>query len=286
MLDRQIVDTVLFAVAILGAVWVLTPAVMFAMRLTRFRIIVSKEPADAEPTDDDQDYERRYRQFLELGFRPVGTMVETCWFINPIKWYRKSLRPNRWLATPDGRYLASFHRLIATEPVRFGIVTLLSDKGMVHTTCPGVGEDRLEGNRLRIEVPNVEPAELFARHQEHVATFCQAHGLRVYSATLQDAAAMEDMNTRLLLPKLGATLYKIPFLFFGLPTLIAGLVAPRFGFSPHEWRTWAGAACVGTAAFAVFQHIMLPPLFRFAVERSHTSPRTKPIRIDSAGEES
>jgi hypothetical protein len=274
MLDRQIPDIVLLVAATLGAVWVLTPAVMFAMRQTRFRILVSEQSAAAEPTDDDPDYERRYRQFLELGFRPIGTTVETCWFINPIKWYRKSLRPLRWLATPDGRYLASFHRLIATEPVRFGILTLLSEEGMVRTTCPGVGKHRLEGNRLRIEVPNVEPAELFARHQEHVASFCEAHGLAVNPATLRDAAAREEMNTRLLLPKLGAKLYNIPFSFFVLPTLVAGLTARRFGFSPEDWRGWAFAACVGTAAFAVFRHVTFPDLFRRAVERTRVSPRT------------
>jgi hypothetical protein len=274
MLDRQIVDTVLLVVAILGAVWVLTPVVMFATGQTRFRILVSEQPDAAEPTDDDADYVRRYQQFRELGFRPVGTTIETCWFINPIKWYRKSLRPLRWLATPDGRYLASFHRLIPTEPVRFGIVTLLSEEGMVRTTCPGVGRHRLEGHRLRIEVPNVEPAELFAQHQEHVASFCQAHGLAVRSATLRDAAAMEETNTRQLLPKLGAKLYKIPFSFFVLPTLIAGLAARRFGFSPQEWRTWAIAICVGTAAFAVFRLVTFPNLFRRAVERTRTSPRT------------
>src|SRR5262249_54075518 len=233
-----------------------------------------EQPTEAEPTDDDPDYERRFQQFLKLDFRPVGTTIETGWFLNPIKWYRKSLRPLRWLATPDGRFLASFHRLVATEPVRFGIVTLLSEEGMVRTTCPGVGKHRLEGNRLRIEVPNVEPAELFARHQEHVASFCQSHGLAMRSATLRDAAAMEETNTRLLLPRLGAKLYNIPFSFFVLPTLVAGLAARRYGFSPQDWRTWAVAVCVGTAAFAVFRHVTFPRLFHRAVERTHAGPRT------------
>src|SRR5262249_51288788 len=175
--DHQIADTVLLGAAILGTVWALTPTVMFALGLTRFRIVVSQEPSAAEPTTDDPDYERRYQQFRELGFLPIGTTIETCWFSNPIRWYRKSLRPLRWLATPDGRFLASFHRLIAAEPVRFGIVTLLSDAGMVRTTCPGVGKHRLEGNRLRIELLNVEPAELLAQHQEHVHAFCQSRNL-------------------------------------------------------------------------------------------------------------
>src|SRR5262249_47823461 len=115
MSDHQIADLVLIVAAVLGTVWVLTPVVMFALGLTRFRILVSEEPSAAEPTSDDVDYERRYRQFRELGFLPIGTTIEICWFSNPIKWYRRSLRPLRWLATSDGRFLVSFHRLIPTE---------------------------------------------------------------------------------------------------------------------------------------------------------------------------
>ena len=81
------------------------------------------------------------------------------------------------------------------EPIRFGIVTLLSDSGMVRTTCPGVGKHRLVDNRLRIEIPKAEPAELFARHQEHVDGFCQARGSKlrrlfgVPSSNLSDSPA-------------------------------------------------------------------------------------------------
>ena len=53
----------------------------------------------------------------------------------------------------------------------------------------GVGKNRLEGNRLWIEVPNVEPAELFDQHKQHVNVFCQESGLAVCNAKLPDAAA-------------------------------------------------------------------------------------------------
>lgn len=272
MFDYQIADTLLLIAAILGTAWVLTPTLMFGLGLTRFRIVVSQESSAAEPTSDDTDYGRRYRQFLKLGFHPIGTTIETCWFSNPIKWYRKSLRPLRWLATPDGRYLASFHRLLATEPIRFGIVTLLSENGMVRTTTPGVGKHRLEGNRLRIEMLNVEPAELFARHQEQVDAFCQSRNLAVKAATLPDAATLEEVNTRQVLSKLGAKLYRIPFSCFVVPTFVAVVVASRFGLARSDWHTWAGAACVGTAAFALFRYVTYPGLFRRAVERRTASP--------------
>lgn len=273
MSERQIVDIALLVGAIVGTVWVLTPALMFALGLTRFRILVSEDPKAAEPLGDDPNYELRYRQFLELGFRPVGTTIETCWFINPIKWYRRSIRPLRWLASSDGRFLASFHRLIPTEPVRFGIVTLLTDNGMVRTTCPGVGKQSLVENRLRVEMPNAEPKELFARHQEQVRAFCEQQGLAVRNANLRDAAAMEEINARFLLPRLGTKLYRVPASYFLFPALLVVGAASRIGLSRLDWRTWAVAACVGTAVFAVFRHITFPNLFRQAVQRQRTASR-------------
>jgi len=64
---------------------------MFALGFTRVKFLVNDDPAYAEPSADDPDYIRRCRQFRQLGFQPVGTVDETVWFINPIKWYRQSL---------------------------------------------------------------------------------------------------------------------------------------------------------------------------------------------------
>jgi hypothetical protein len=274
-MDPLITDFLLIAVSVGGAIWVLIPAVMFGLGLTRFRIEVTEEPAGAEPAEDDPDYRRRFQQFAELGFRPVGTTVEICWFMNPIKWYRRSIRPLRWLSSSDGRYLVSFHRLIPTEPIRFGIVTLLTNEGMVRTTCPGVGKNHLEGNRLRIEVPNVEAAELFDRHKEHVQAFCGESGLAVRGAKLPEAAFMEELNTRLLLPKLGAGQYRLIVSFFALPALIAAGIAARFGFLLTDWHTWAGAICFGTGVFAFFRLVTYPQLFQQAVTR--TNPRRQAL---------
>jgi hypothetical protein len=116
--------------------------------------------------------------------------------------------------------------------------------------------------------PHVEPPELFTRHQEHVASFCKAHSLTVKPATLADAAALEELNTRHLLPKLGAKLYHVPFSFFILPALVTVVAARRFHLSPENWRICAIAGCVGTVAFAVFRLVTFPNLFRQAVERT------------------
>jgi len=92
---------VVYALAIVAAVAVLTPVLMVCLRLTWLAVHVVPE-VDAEPNGDDRDYERRYRQFAELGFQPAGATRETCWFISPFDWYWRSHDHHRWMATPDG----------------------------------------------------------------------------------------------------------------------------------------------------------------------------------------
>ncbi len=130
-----------------------------------------------EPRGDDPDYERRYRQFEALGFRPVGTTRETAWFMFPFHWRWRS-RGSRWMRNDDGTMLVSFHRLIADEPLHFGALTLTSGEGLVRTTCPGAGVDSYpEVNFGRFELRNVEPAELVEEHQRNVDAFCREQGL-------------------------------------------------------------------------------------------------------------
>src|SRR5262249_39563649 len=93
-------EFVLAAVAAGALVWIVVPVVLFSLGLTRLRNSVRPDPADAEPRADDPDYERRFRQFAELGFRPVGSSRESCWFMNPGKWYWRSFARSRWMAMP------------------------------------------------------------------------------------------------------------------------------------------------------------------------------------------
>jgi hypothetical protein len=93
----------LYATAIAGLVWVLTPAIAFSLGLIRLRSDVNPDPAGAEPKGDDPDYERRFRQFEALGFRAAGTSRESCWFMNPHRWRWKQHGGYRWMTSPDGK---------------------------------------------------------------------------------------------------------------------------------------------------------------------------------------
>jgi len=270
MFDSQLLDLLLLCAAIAGAIWVFGPPLMFALGLIRVRFLISEDPAAAEPTADDPNFARRYRQFLALGFQPAGTVNETCWFINPMKWYRRSRQPVRWLAAADGKCFATFHRLVPSEPVRFGVVTLTSEGGHVRTTCPGVGEHRADGKYLKVSLRNVEPAELLAAHRDHVDVFCRQRDTTVRAATFVEAATVEEEHTRYLLPKLGnASLYQIPVLYFFLPAFLVTGYARHLGYRSDDWHVWAVAACVGAAVFAFIKFVVMPASFQRAALRHH-----------------
>ena len=194
-------DVVLYVIAALALVWVLVPAVVFSLGGARLRKALHRDPARAEPRADDPDHARRFQQFTELGFRPVGVTRETCWFMNPTKWYWHALDWSRWMELPDGRMLVSFHRLLASEPVRFGVVTLFDDGGLVRTTCPGIGRGmkQVTKNALRFELKNVEPAELVAKHEEHVAAFVAAGNRKIKQAIFEEVTAAETAKDRVVL---------------------------------------------------------------------------------------
>ena len=271
MLQKQVLDALLIFGAAAALIWALGPAVMFALGFTRFHIEFTENPATAEPTADDLYYTRRARQFQELGFQLAGAKVECCWFMNPIRWYRESIHPARCLATSDGRYRVNCYRVIPDEPIRFEIITLLTDEGMVTTNCPGVGLNRAEGNRLRIEVPGVDPAELFRRHQEHVQMFCKESGLQTTTATMAELVALEELDTRRTLARLGPPHYMNLLMVFGMPTFLAGYAAGRYGFRPDDWQTWAGAILVGSIFLALFKFVTLPAVVRQGATRSNPS---------------
>src|SRR5262245_20450905 len=89
--------------AILVVGWVLVPPIMYALGVMRLKHVVREEPASAEPQVGDPDYERRYRQFRELGFVPAGITIESGWFMSPFDWHWRTVEACRWLVSADGR---------------------------------------------------------------------------------------------------------------------------------------------------------------------------------------
>jgi hypothetical protein len=263
-------DVVLYVIAAGALVWVLVPAVAFAMGGARSRRELHRDPARAEPRPDDPDHARRFRQFWELGFRPVGVTRETCWFMNPIRWYWRSLDWLRWMQRPDDGMLVSFHRLLASEPIRFGVVTLFDDGGLVRTTCPGVrqGMRSVTANFLVFELKSVEPAELVSRHEVHVAGFASTSNRKVKQATFEEVTAAETINDRVALSGRKGT-YQLLVRYFGLPALFGGwlLATPGGSF----WHRAAIGVCAGAAVFAFQRFVRMPQRRRQRVLRSHSA---------------
>ena len=263
-------DVVLYVLAALALVWVLVPAVVFSLGGARLRKALHRDSARAEPRADDPDHARRFQQFTELGFRPVGVTRETCWFMSPTKWYWHALDWSRWMELPDGRMLVSFHRLLASEPVRFGVVTLFDDGGLVRTTCPGIGRGmkQVTKNALRFELKNVEPAELVAKHEEHVAAFAAAGNRKIKQAAFEEVTAAETAKDRIVLSGRKGS-YQLLALYFVLPALLGCWLLATLGVSP--WHRGALGVCAGAAVFAFQRFVRMPQRRRQNVLRSHSA---------------
>jgi len=274
-------DRVLWAVAIAASVAILLPALLFAIAPVRLRNRVDTDPALAEPSADDPDYQLRFRQFAALGFRPLGRTFETCWFMSPLKPYWRSLQGERWLADREHRTFVSFHRLVRDEPVRFGVVSYLPGDGVVRTTCPGttgrVVSDE-EALYWRTELRNVEPEALLRRHEASLAELAARRELAPKRMTLEEIAANELFHGKRLVGRSGRSGYSLivscflgPALFssfywsFVFPAVVRhGRPSPR---SPLHHLAFS--LCVGAALFAFVRLVMMPLGRRQAVLRSH-----------------
>ena len=257
MTPGAVSDVVLYVAAVAATIWVLVPAVAFSLGWMRLRATVVRDRAAVEPKGDDPDYELRYRQFAALGFEPAGTSRETCWFINNHKWYWRA-EGSRWMTTPDGKMLVSFHRMISAEPVRFGVITMFERGGLVRSTCPGAGVTYDSETSLRVEFPSIEPEQLIAKHQEHVDAFARRRGRAVAPASLEEIVAEETAQDSKLMKAAPRGGFARPIFYLGLPALVASRMHSLPG---SVWHRAAVGVCVGGALAAV-SHFIIDPLQR------------------------
>ena len=273
-------DRVLLVVALLASVAILLPALLFALAPVRLRNRVDANPALAEPRAGDPDYQQRFRQFADLGFRPLGRTFETCWFMSPIKPYWRSLEGERWLVDRERLTFVSFHRLVRDEPVRFGVVSYLPGDGVVRTTCPGVAgrvvsdEDALY---WRTELRNVEPEALLRRHQATLAEITARRKLAPKRMTLEEVAANELLHGKRLISRSGRSGYSLSLSCFRGPALLTAFdwsfVFPAAGHHARPGRSplhhLALSLCIGAALFAFVRLVAMPLSRRDAILASH-----------------
>jgi hypothetical protein len=264
-------DAFLWTVAAIGTVWAVIPPVLCRLGLTRLRFDADDSPGAADPTGDDLEAERLFRQLWDLGFRPAGVVTEHAWFL-PHEWH-KAFRV-RFLATPKGDCFAGLYRLDGTEGIRLALHTPVSNGGLVMTVTPGAGLQTLDGRFLRTELPGAVPAELLARHQENVEHFVRTNGLSVERETLAGLAARSEEYDRRqddTMSHHGA----LPFLVtcFGAPSVLATMAWLAFDTNMDFFRWVPLALCLGTAVYAVVVKAIIPYLFR--LELAGDNPRSE-----------
>jgi hypothetical protein len=260
----------LWVVAAGLTIWILGPVVGFLLGRRRLEVDVHPESLIARPYPEDADGLRRYEQFLALGFRPVGWTSQHARFLTPLHWRWRSVQGSRWLASPDKRTFACIYRVVASEPARFGAVTLLEDEGSWETYYPGAGlKPETFGNRGRAEVRGVEPAELLAKHAEHVETFRRERGLGVRAATLAEVANATLTYAQAYLRKQGgAALLALPLGIFALPASFSFAMLAR----ESQRARLAGALSVIFMAlfYAVFRYGLLTLTKGWSARHMHT----------------
>ena len=79
----------LWALATLGALWVVVPVVMYHLRRSTIRIEIVGGTESALPIGRDRSYERAFREFTAIGFAPAGSTLETTWFVTPMDWRKR-----------------------------------------------------------------------------------------------------------------------------------------------------------------------------------------------------
>ena len=264
-------DVVLYAAAIAAAVAILTPVIMVSLRLCWLRVDVVPG-IGAEPAGDDPDYQRRYRQFAELGFEPAGATRESCWFIAAFHWYWRAHDVQRWMTAPDGKTLATLTRMVAVEPVRFTLKSVFEGGAFVATTCPGAGVGRETEAYLYAEYQNLEPAELLAKHREHTDAFAQRRGRQIKACTFAEAAKAEAVHSQEHLNSMSPRRRGVPdvLLLLALPAVLA---FPLQGSTEHRG---AIALLVGAAVYAGARFLLLPKAVAQNALKSHAPAAPKP----------
>ena len=170
-LRGPLVETLLWAVAGLATFWIVVPSLVFLVRRGRVDLqveVVDEDPARAKPEANNRAYEAKFRALVALGFRPVGLTSEKATFLSPLHWSWRS-HGMRWLVSPDRTIYFGLFRVAGGGPWRSCAVTLFERDGFLETACSKAGTKVPDGDQRRMEIEEVEPAELVARHQAFAA---------------------------------------------------------------------------------------------------------------------
>jgi hypothetical protein len=256
MPDIGAVDVVLWAVAVAGLVWAFTPPLAHGWGLFLFRFTAKDDPRAVEPDGRDADYEQKYRELIDLGFRPVGVLTEHYWLFT-LHWYKAF--SFRCLSTADGTCLVGLYRL-GNEPVRVKFDTYLGDGFLVRTVMPGAGVEDQGELWARFEEPAVGVPELYARHQQHVNLVRLKAG-EPRAVTLAEAVRLDEAQERTRPRPAGGEHFVFPTMFVLGAVVLSILFSHRVWGTPPSAGVVAGAVILGSLLYLGFLQFVLPFFF-------------------------
>lgn len=159
------VNALLWAVALAATVWILVPAIAFALCLGGIRTEILPDVGPPPVAGGEPVFGARLAEFAALGFREVARTVTHIRFPFPTHWRWRSLETTRWLVSPDGRTHATLYRLARSEPARVSCMAIFDDGSVFRTSCPGVsGAIPQLPKYRRVDVRGASAGDLVAQH--------------------------------------------------------------------------------------------------------------------------
>jgi hypothetical protein len=187
-----VVQGLLWGAAVIVAVWVLVPAVLYFIGSGRVRGELIEDPAAPEPRADDPVYSKAARAFAEMGFRPAGRLVLKGWFPSPVHWRYESDGPT-WMAG-DEKMLVTMRYVPGRRTWVTSATTQFAGGGCLQTVSLKSGLGVLVGDKRRLELDNVEPTELVAEHRKHVEAFARERAVPATKTTFEEAGLLLSTN--------------------------------------------------------------------------------------------
>jgi hypothetical protein len=255
-LREPVIQILLWGAALLAGAWVLVPALGFVIQPARVRDEALADPEASEPHALDPAYVSAARAFAEMGFRPAGRIAVSMWFPSPVRLRSRAEGP-AWMAS-DGKIVASMFYIPGQRRWVTGAATLFAAGGYLETGAftPRSEFTMLTGDQRRMEMDEVEPAELIAAHQRHVDDFARERGAPAKEATFAETvdgmtAFFNHNYPRSRLWKADAVFWNYVFLgMFGLELFVVLRTFAKFGwmsvFRPLALCAVAGGALLVT----------------------------------------
>ena len=262
---------VLWVVAVAATIWIVVPAIAFALRVgggVRTEVVEAVGPPPV--AGRDHAFEQQWRDLEALGYRAAARTIQHGWFTSPTFWHWRQFETTRWLVSPDGRTYANLYRLVRDEPARIAFVTSFDDGGLVRTECPGGATKKaVLPNFWRTDLHGLDAGHLLLEHQQLVDEFERERATRARAATTAEITAAIDAAEAPAVRDRAKGAY---FLFW--------MFAPAALFLPLLWHfQGSGSAevalgiCTMAGISASLRWFILGPLTRQEARAAHESNR-------------